>query len=170
MATVRLRSWLLVLAILLGGCSPAASSPQSAGGAGDPLKGADLSGVSAAQAEQISDRAATADEYQAAFRRYRECLNAAGFELEGLEFKNHLYDFGVPDEAVQKGADTKCYRAEFQYVDMLWQTSDVVENASETAQLLRKCLRENGIEPRESMKEIGKQLEDAGIDPTDCLS
>jgi hypothetical protein len=34
---------------------------------------------------------------------------------------------------VKDGADTKCYRAEFQYIDILWQTSEVVENAAETA-------------------------------------
>ncbi len=131
--TARLRSGVLVLAMLLGGCSSAAPSEQSASGAGDPLKGADLSAVSAAQAEEISDRVATADEYQAAFQRYRKCLNAAGYELMDLELKNHVYEFGVPSEAVEDGADTKCYRAEFQYIDVLWQTSDVVENASDTA-------------------------------------
>jgi hypothetical protein len=89
----------LVLAVLLGGCSSAAPSARSAGGAGDPLKGADLSGASAAQAGEISDRAATADEYQAAFQRYRTCLKAAGYELKDLEFKNHVYEFGVPNEA-----------------------------------------------------------------------
>ena len=166
---MRVRSGVLVLAMLLGGCSSAALSEQSAGGADDPLKGADLSGVSAAQAEEIGDRAATADEYQAAFQRYRVCLNAAGLELKNVKFTNHVYEFGVPNEAIEDGADTKCYRAEFEYIDILWQTSDIVENASESAQIARECLQERGIEPRDSMKGMTEQLEDAGLEPSECL-
>ena len=170
MQTMRLRSWVLVLAMLLGGCSFAAPSTQYAGGAGDPLKNADLSAVSAAQKEEISDRIATEEEYQAAFQRYRGCLSAAGFELTDLELKNRVYDFSVPGDAVKAGADKKCYDAEFHYTDMLWQTSEVIENNSENAQLFRECLRKHGIEPHDSIKGMSEQLDKAGIKPTECLS
>ena len=164
---MRLRSWALVLAVvLLGGCSSADSSEQSAG---DPLTGADLSAASAEQAAEISDREASADDYQAAFQRFRECLSAAGFELTDVEFKNNLYEFGVPNAAVEDGADEECYRAEFYYVDMLWQSSDLVQNSSETTQLLRECLAERGIEPQDTAAEIDAQLREAGIEPPECL-
>lgn len=167
---MRLRSWALVLAmVLLSGCSSADSPEQVADGAGDPLAGADLSDASAAQAAEISDREVTVDDYQAAFQRFRECLSAAGFEITDLEFRNHVYEFGVPNAAVEDGADADCYRAEFYYVDMLWQTSDIVQNASESTQLFRECLQERGIEPRDTAAEIDQQLREAGIEPPECL-
>lgn len=166
---MRLQSSAVVLAVLLGGCSSSASSEQSAGGAGDPLVGADLSDVSAAQAAEISDRVVTANEYQAAFQRFRECLSGAGFELTDVELKNDVYQFGVPNAAVEDGADTECYQAEFRYVDMLWQSSDDVQNNSDTAQLFRECLQESGIEPGDTLEEMNKQLREAGIEPPECL-
>lgn len=123
--TARLRSGALVLAMLLGGCSSAAS-PERFVSAGDPLRGADLSGVSAAQAGEIEDRTATEEEYRAAFQRYRACLNAAGYDLTEVELTDRVYQFGVPTGAVDGGADTQCYRTEFQFVDVLWQTSGAV--------------------------------------------
>ncbi len=119
---MRLRGWALVLAmVLLGGCSSAASPEQPAD---DPLVGADLSDASAAQAAEISDREVTIDDYQAAFQRFQECLSAGGFELTDVELKNQVYEYGIPNAAVEAGADEDCYRAEFYYVDVLWQYSD----------------------------------------------
>jgi len=115
--------------MLLGGCSSAASPDGFADGRRDPLRGADLSGVSVAQTEEIGDRVATADEYRTAFQRYRACLNAAGYDLQDVQMNGDVYEFGVPARAVEDGADATCYRAEFQYTDVLWQTSDVVGNA-----------------------------------------
>lgn len=166
------RKWVLVVAVvlLLAGCSSSASSEQSADGADGPLTGVDVSEASEAQAAEISDRVATADEYQAGFQRYRECLSAAGFELTGVEFTNSVYEFGVPNAAVEDGADEVCYVSEFRYTDMLWQNTDAVQNSSDTAQLLRECLQERGIEPRDSLEELEEQLSGAGIELPECLS
>lgn len=166
------RSWVLVVAVvlLLAGCSSSAPSEQSAEGADGPLTGVDVSDASEAQAAEISDRVATADEYQAAFQRYRGCLSAAGFELSGVEFTNSVYKFGVPNAAVEDGADDECYMSEFRYTDMLWQSSDAVQNNSETAQLLRECLQERGIEPGDTLEEMDEQLREAGVEVPECLS
>jgi hypothetical protein len=161
---------LVVAVVLLAGCSSAASSERSAADADGPLAGLDVSDASEAQAAEISDRAATADEYQAAFQRFRECLSGAGFELTDVALKNSVYEFGVPDAAVQDGADEECYVSEFRYTDILWQTSDAVQNDSENAQSLRECLRERGIEPGDTLEEMNGQLREAGIEPPECLS
>ncbi len=167
---MRLRSWVLVLVVLLlGGCSSADSSEQSSEGPDSALRGLDLSEASEAQAAEISDRAATANEYQAAFQRFRECLSAAGYKLTEVRLKNGVYEFGVPAAAVQGGAETNCYKTEFRYTDMLWQTSDNVQNNSDNAQRVRKCLKERGIEPGKTVQEMGKQLREAGIEPAECL-
>lgn len=159
----------LVLAVLLGGCS---SDPSwvPPGSQDDALTDVDVSGASAKQAAEISDRKATADEYRAAFQRYRECLSAAGFELTDVEFASPVYEFAVPDAAVEDGADAECYDAEFRYTDMLWQGSAEVQNSSDTAQLHRKCLQERGVEPADTLEEMSEQLHDAGIELPECLS
>jgi len=119
------RGWALVCsAALLCGCSPSTQLEQDTSG---PLKGLDLSTASSAQAEEIEDRNATADEYRAGFQRYRDCLSSKGFELESVELSNSVYEYGLPDAAVSDGADTQCYDAEFRFVDMLWQTSEEMQ-------------------------------------------
>jgi hypothetical protein len=121
-ATVRPRGWALVLAtVLLSGCSSVDSPEQPPK---DPLAGADFSDASDAQAAEISDHEVTVDDYEAAFQRFRECLSAAGFELTDVELKNQVYEYGIPNAAVEAGVDEDCYRAEFYYVDVLWQYSD----------------------------------------------
>lgn len=92
---------------------------------GGPLAGADLSGASPAQAAEIDDGVATTDEYQAAFQRFRECVSAAGFELEGVDFTGTGYRYVMPSAAVDDGAEAECYDVEFRYVDMLWQSADL---------------------------------------------
>lgn len=162
-----MRSWVpLVAVVLLAGCASVAPAERSAEGSDGPLTGR---GASEAQAAEIIDRVATADEYQAAFQRYRACMSKAGFELTDVEFTNSVYEFGVLSAAVENGADDKCYVSELRYTDELWQTSDAVENNSVTAQLFRKCLGVRGIEPGNSLKEMDKQLREARIEMRDCL-
>lgn len=164
---MKLRNWAFVVAVmLLGGCST--SSEQSTDSPDGPLTGVDVSNGSPAQAEEISDREATADEYQAAFQRFRECMSAAGFELEDVEFANFVYEFGIPNAAVEDGTDAECYQAEFQYVDMLWQSTEEVQNSSDAAQFLRECLQEHDIEPAGTLREMSDQLREAGIEPSEC--
>ncbi|WP_418605296.1 hypothetical protein [Georgenia sp. SUBG003] len=160
----------IVLAVLLGGCSSSAPSEPPAGGKADALTDVDVSDASAEQAAEISDRMATADEYRAAFQRYRECLSAAGFELTDLDPTGSVYEYAVPDAAVEDGADAECYDAEFRYVDMLWQTAEDVQNSSDTAQLHRECLQERGIEPADTLEQMSEQLREAGIELPECLS
>lgn len=160
----------VAVALLLTGCSSVASTEPSVEGTEGPLTGVEVSDASDAQAAEISDRVATADEYQAAFQRYRECLSAAGFELRDVVLRNSVYEFGVPNAAVEDGADDECYVSEFRYTDMLWQSSDAVQNTSDTAELLRGCLQERGIEPGGTLEEMEGQLREAGIEIPECLS
>lgn len=108
--------------MLVGGCSSSASE-RPARDSDDPLAGADLSTASKAQAAEITDRKVTATEYRAAFKRFRTCMSAAGFELTDVELKDEVYDFALPDAAVQDGADQECYQREYYFTDLLWQMS-----------------------------------------------
>lgn len=164
---MRLRRGLLIFALVLGGCS--ASPESSTSDADNLLQELDLSVASESQAEEIRDHEVTADEYHAAFQRFRGCLSAAGFELRDLELKDNVYEFGVPSDAVEDGSDIECYLSEFKFVDILWQTSDDISNNSETARFYRDCLQRNGINPAQGIEEMNKQLEEAGIAPPDCL-
>ena len=51
-------------------------------------------------------------------------------------------------------------------MDSTWQGAH--EDTSETAQLLRDCLAEHGIEPPQTMEEISAALDDAGLSVEDC--
>ncbi|MFI1727592.1 hypothetical protein [Streptomyces sp. NPDC020489] len=108
--------------MLAGGCS-SSGSEKSTGDSDDPLTGADLSIASEEQAGEIGDRKVTADEYRAAFGRFRACLSTAGFELTDVALEDGVYDFALPDAAVQEGADQECYRREYYFTDLLWQMS-----------------------------------------------
>lgn len=158
----------LILALLIGGCS----APSSAGSAGG-LRGvapADPSRASAAQAAEIADGKATAGEYHAAFRRYRECLRAAGFELENVELTGDVYEFGVPAAAVEESdADAECYDREYYFTDVLWQSSEEGARAAETTPELRRCLRERGIAPKDTRADIEAQVRAAGIEFGECF-
>ncbi|WP_146237553.1 hypothetical protein [Georgenia satyanarayanai] len=92
----------------------------------------DLSEASSEQAAALDDREVTLDEYQAAFTRYQECLSGAGHELGSVIFDGQEYSYVVSTDAVESGADDECYRTEFSYVDMYWQTSDRLQDASPT--------------------------------------
>ncbi|RJK97750.1 hypothetical protein [Vallicoccus soli] len=135
----------------------------------DPLRGVDLSGASAAQRAEVADRTVTRDEFRAAFLRYRACMGAAGYDLGPVELTGDRFDYSVPDAAVRDGTDEECYRREHYLVDLVWQTSGAVLDASGTTELLRACLRERGIEPAASRGEVDAQLRAQGLELPDCL-
>ncbi|KRC91041.1 hypothetical protein ASE25_22055 [Terrabacter sp. Root85] len=129
----------------------------------------DLSLASEAQAAEIRDNKVDASEYRAAFQRFRECLSAAGYELGQVELKHAMYEFAMPDAAVQSGAEKKCYHAEFNFVDILWQTSDGVQNGSQETQHLRDCLRKRGVEPGDTRAKVDMQMREEGVTLRDCF-
>lgn len=157
---------ILSAAALLVGCSADADNPDESA---PPAVESQAPGASPEQAAEIDDGVVTADEYETAFQRFRNCMSGAGFELADVEFNGLLYDYSVPDAAVVDGVDVECYDSEFRYVDMIWQGSDEVQNSSETAELLRECLQSRGIEPATTLEEMDEQMRDAGIDPAECV-
>ncbi|GAA3707143.1 hypothetical protein GCM10022377_21080 [Zhihengliuella alba] len=168
-------------ALLLAGCSAGAPDespgteagpPASADapvGTADPLTGMDVGDASDAQAAEIDDRAATAEEYEAAFQRYRTCLSEAGVELSVADSDGPLRVYSVPGTAVDSGVDGDCYRAEFQYTDMLWQSTDTVQDSAQATSLLRECLQDHGIEPADTRDELDAQLRGADLEIMDCF-
>ncbi|HEV7741234.1 MAG TPA: hypothetical protein VGO65_02345 [Pseudolysinimonas sp.] len=127
-------------------------------------------GPSAAQQSEIDDGLATWEEYQAAFARYAACSEAAGYPLEGYQTLENTQRivYGPSNAGVESGSDRICYAAEFQEVDVLWQLAH--EDTSQTAQFLRDCLQDHGIDPPETMQEILVAVHDAGLSTEDCAS
>lgn len=152
--------------VLLVGCS-GAEPPEASGD--EPLGGLDVSVASAAQSAEISDGVVTADEYQAAFQRYRECLSVAGYEMTYADLSGPVYDYAVPAPAVADDTEGECYDAEFRFVDILWQGSQPAGSDSETAEFYRNCLQKHGIEPSATVAEMDGQLRETGIEITECL-
>jgi hypothetical protein len=129
--------------------------------------------MSAEQTAALADGVVEFAEYEEGFRRYRACLEAAGYELGsgpdgeeiGTMVDTHL-EFSVPDAAVQSGEDERCYQSEYFQLDMNWQ----IAHADESLQTehWRSCLTENGIAPAETSEEIWDQIVKAGLD-AECL-
>lgn len=134
----------------------------------DPLRYADLSAASPEQAREIADRKATPAEYEAAFRRFQECMSAAGYPIGGAQHPNGLFIYSVPDAAVQSGVDWECYTPEFQFTDTQLQLQ-LEGDPSEGTLKLRRCLKAKGVTPGESWGEMTIQAEDAGVHVGECL-
>ncbi|WP_160297459.1 hypothetical protein [Demequina flava] len=164
-----MRGLLAVAVLSIGGCSASGNSGVPLDGTNGALTGLDVSGASQAQEAEISDGKVSEDEYRSAFQRYRDCLSSAGYELKDVVFSNLVYEYGVPNAAVENGIDTECYSTELRFTDMLWQSSDAVQNESSSAQVLRDCLENHGIEPAEGMREMEEQLVSSGIELSQCL-
>ena len=137
----------------------------------DPLAGADLTGISEAQAAEIEDRVATEEENRAAYERYRQCLSAAGFEISKdpmLKPDGTFMNGGLSDAAVQSGVDQECYEREWYMTDMLFQSRPEFQNHPSRTQWMRDCLEERGIEPDETAAELFEQIRQAGISVVEC--
>jgi hypothetical protein len=149
-----------------GGPTAAAQEPPV-----DPLHGLDLSVASAAQAAEIADRAVTAEDYRAAYGRYRGCMSAGGYELEVMPpvLARGVHSFSVPDEAVRSGVDGECYDREFRFTDLLWQGSPAVQHRSEGTERLLECLHQRGVQHRPSAAEVVGQDRAAGT-VDECLA
>lgn len=148
-----------------GGPAPA---PVTAAEEEDPLAGSDLSRVGPEQAAEIEDRVVTAEEYAAAFERYRGCMADAGHELGSVLHHDLVYRFVVSDAAVQDGTDDACYETEFHHVDGLWQIREEVYALSGQPEWEQECLRVRGVVPGATPEERHRQLRALGLDWGDC--
>ena len=138
------------------------------GGLRAALEG-ELLSADPAQRRAIEDNRVTQAEYRAGFERYRGCLSAKGYQLESVEQRGPVLDFGVPSEAVSSGDDDICYLRHFKAVDMAWQMTHADETLRETTlRMLNACVQDNGIGPAADMEQAEALMRDAGLTEEDC--
>ncbi|KRC62316.1 hypothetical protein ASE14_00210 [Agromyces sp. Root81] len=155
---------ILALLALLTGCSV---SPGSPSGASPEQQGAtEEVTISAEQKAALDDGEVTQDEYEAGYRRFVDCLSAAGFEILDNGIENDIHQFGIPEAAVASGDDARCYGAEYEQVDIKWQIAH--EDTSKTAKIIADCLTAAGVTPKSSMAELQTQLEENGLTFEQC--
>lgn len=77
--------------------------------------------LSEAQTAAVADDAITAEEYQAGFDRYSDCMTQAGYPLTLVDRSGVVFEYSVTSEGFTSGANTTCYMSEFEKVDMGWQ-------------------------------------------------
>lgn len=124
--------------------------------------------ASAQQLAEIADGVVTREEYLAAFNRFAGCLGAAGYDMSGFPQDDPILRYSIPGAAVSDGSDERCYIQQFEQVDLAWQIAN--QDLSETTEMMRKCLIENGITPAEHRVDVDAQFEEAGIDfVKDCM-
>jgi hypothetical protein len=79
--------------------------------------------ASAEQAAALADGIVDEAEYRAGLARYVACMADAGFTVDVLDTDEPIARYVISHEAVQDGADERCYVSEFRDIDMLWQGS-----------------------------------------------
>ena len=151
-------------ALALAGCSDGGGTTtpsDNADGIGDEALSASSPEVQAA----VADGEASKDEYDAAYRRFIVCMEAGGTTILEYPMLEDIYQYGVPDEAVQSGLYDECYYREFYGVDLLWQIAHPT-----SLNLLATCLHEAGVDFVGTVEEMEARLIEIGEDPEECLA
>ena len=127
--------------------------------------------LSAAQAAALDDNVVTEDEYTAGYRRFVACLAEKGYTVLELGRPSTQYDYGVPDAAVQSGADDECYGSEYAQIDLTWQTNHPERTILSDWYIA--CLAEVGIETDDpsgtNNNELETRMVKAGLNPGECI-
>jgi hypothetical protein len=84
---------------------------------------------SAAEKSAIADGVVTRDEYVAAFNQYLGCMAGAGHPVTGYDESSAIIQYSPSTDAVNSGADNRCYQTQFRAVNELWQTEDGGSNS-----------------------------------------
>lgn len=123
--------------------------------------------ASVEQESILSDGTVTAEEYRAAFDRFSTCMTDAGYPLLGIDDSRPIINYSIESAAVDSGEERDCYASHFKLVDMEWQVAN--EDTSETADIVRQCLINNGVAPAATLKEMDQQLRAISVDIEECL-
>jgi len=148
--------------LIVGGCGNSAHDSEP-----DDAVPENTAQPSAALAESLADQEVSYDDYLAGFERFSSCMESEGYPLLIGDEVNMVVDYSVVEAAVVNGIEEYCYGREFEPLDVSWQIQR--EDTSEGAEMIRVCLRENGIDPAQTMAELTQQLESAGIATETCL-
>jgi hypothetical protein len=148
--------------LVLTACSPAADHEAEPD---------DQEVVSAEQAAALEDNVVTEEEYTAGYRRFVACLADKGYTVLELGRPSTLYEAGIPDAAVQSGADEECYNGEWSGIDLIWQTNNPERTILSDWYIA--CLKEVGIETEDpggsNNNELEKRMVEAGLTPGACI-
>jgi hypothetical protein len=128
----------------------------------------DISEYSLDQKSALSDGRVTRREYKTGFERFVGCVASMGFDIIRSGEVYGVIQYSIPVEALDNGADRKCYRKEFFALDETWQLFH--EDFGYSAQILNKCLRAHRLPVPESSEEKLRTLEKSGVKVATCKS
>jgi hypothetical protein len=80
--------------------------------------------ASAEQSAALADGVVTEAEYREGFARYQRCMTEAGYLVSVSDAPGPLISYTSSDAAVDSGVEGACYAAEFDSVDLAWQSSN----------------------------------------------
>lgn len=150
--------------LILTGCS----SPTTAPDEDDNLPVGQTTAMSDEQSAALEDGVVTEDEYQLAFRRFVSCVEEAGYAIEVGPLENEIYQYAVPNDAVEAGVDFPCYEKELRQIDGEWQLMH--EDTSPQAVALGACIEASGGVPEATYAGRVDQLPALGLNLDDCLT
>lgn len=151
----------VAIALLLAGC---ASGPPADIG----LTSEEWSVMSAEQQAAVEDGVVTEREYTAGYEAYVSCLGQAGFELEELGRPGGFYEFGIPEEAVDAGADETCYLLHYNEVDSVWQREHPRDD-EDVKVILRQCLEAEGLDTEGTQDELTARIVASDLGFIGCM-
>lgn len=150
------------LLLTLTACSSPEAPPET-----DDLPAGQTTAMSDEQAAALADGTITAEEYQLSFRRFVSCVEAEGYTIEVGPLQNEIYQYAVPNDAVEAGVDFPCYEKELRQVDGEWQLMH--EDTSPQAVALAACIQAAGGAPETTYSAKVDQLPGLGLDLDSCL-
>ena len=121
--------------------------------------------MSEEQIQELADGVVTPAEYRSSFRRFRECLSEAGFELANIEDRGARIEYAVPGNAVASGVEPECYEREFSLIDSEWQASndDPVKR-----NFMERCIQANGLKVPSTYDELTQLMASPQVDTSLC--
>lgn len=107
------------------------------------------------------------DEYRMGFDNFNSCMSQAGFALVDVKSSGSAISYGIPAAAVDSSTADDCYREHFERLDKSWQLAN--EDSSESANFIRRCLAEKGLDDSGTMRELTQRATEEGVDLAACL-
>lgn len=146
----------VVAALLLAGCATTNAQAGSMPEAEEALT---------PQLVETSRATVTAEQYEASFTKFAECMRRSGVAMVAQETVGGVHYFSFPSEA-QAGYEA-CYSS-FAEIDVAWQLQNEYNNPTQVA--LRACLEEAGVTPGKTVAEVWDQVQRNSIDPVACTT
>lgn len=148
----------LVASLVLAGCAAEPAPPTSTSALNQD--------ISDQQKKALADDKVTEDEYRSGFESFSACMTKVGYPITELGIDHNVIQYSIPAAAVDGSDEEKCYKRNFEQIDIKWQISH--QDESVTADIVRRCLAEHDVVPEKTLDRMLEQLQAIHVDLSQC--